>query len=161
MDADQHQEQQQQKQKQKQLDQNEQQRLLSAATTSTLQELSSTLQELLASLLRILLTAANAAAAAAASSKQPPAPADAGVGSNSGTASSSGLSQLLLAGLGSTLLHQLELIVSLTACDAESAAAAALPAGLPLEVLGQYIQVRYLTHPLGDGVPCKRCYAHG
>jgi hypothetical protein len=150
-DAEEHQEQQ-QKQKQKQLDHKEQQQPLFATTTRTL-------QELLASLLRILHTAAHAAAAAAAaaSSKQQPAHASAGIGLTAGPGSSSGLSQLLLAGLGSTLLHHLELVVSLTACAAESAAAAALL--LPVEVLGQYIQVRFLTQRLGHAVSmqCKRC----
>jgi hypothetical protein len=133
MDADEHQEQKQQKQKQ--LDQNEQQRLLSAATSNTL-------QELLASLLRILHAAADAAAAAvaAASSKQPPADGTAAIGSVVGPAASSGVSQLLLSGLGSTLLHHFEVVVSLTDGGAETAAAA-LPAQLPVEVLGQYIQV--------------------
>ncbi|KAF6254508.1 hypothetical protein COO60DRAFT_1642297 [Scenedesmus sp. NREL 46B-D3] len=97
----------------------------------------STLQDLLTSLLRILHKAANTAAAD--DSKQPAASQDAGAVQNSLPAASSGVSQLLLAGLGSTLLHHLELVVSLAACSAESAAA--LPAQLHVEVLGHYVQV--------------------
>jgi hypothetical protein len=105
---------------------------------------STTLQELLARLLRILHKATEAAAAASSKQVAPPAAADKAAAAGI-AAASSGVSSALLAGVGSTLLHHLELVVSLAASCAESAAAA-LPTQLPVEVLGLYIQVSALIN---------------
>jgi hypothetical protein len=120
-------------QQDRQLQQQQQKEQQLAATFSSL-------QELLASLLRILYKAAEAAAAA--SSKQAASASNPAAGLAAGSAANSGVSCMLPAGLGSTLLHHLELVVSLAACGAESAGV--LPAQLPVEVLGHYIQVNVL-----------------
>jgi hypothetical protein len=101
--------------------------------------ISTTLHALLASLLRTLHKATEATAAACGKQAAPPATANKDAAAGAAVASS-GVSSMLLGGIGSTLLHHLELVVSFAACAAESAAAA-LPAQLPVEVLGQYIQV--------------------